>query len=112
MVTGHLDRNTPTKYLGRKEQLNVNCYTLAKLWWQQTHTNPETNSGQLPGECLEVTIQGRTIKQNLEATLFVAHCAEPTIMATGNKSAGISYRHGPNTKSHETYTTSTTSLCN
>jgi hypothetical protein len=59
MVTGHLDKTTISyNNLNQKEQLNVDCDTLAKLWWKQTHLHPHTFNGRLPGECPEIHIQG------------------------------------------------------
>ena len=81
MVTGHLDKNIPYEHLNRKEQLNVDCDTLAKLWWKQTHSKPTVFRGKLPGECRELSVQGMAIKQHLEDTIF-AHCSQPAILQT------------------------------
>ena len=59
----------------------MNCDTLAKLWWKQTQETRPTHQGRLPGECIEVKIQGIAVKQHLEEALY-AHCAQPAIMAT------------------------------
>jgi hypothetical protein len=80
-VTGHLDKHTKYEDLLRKEQLNVNCDTLAKLWWKQTYDTQTIQQGRLPGECLEIKLQGIAIKQHLEEAIF-AHCSQPAIMTT------------------------------
>lgn len=80
-VTGHLDKHTSYADLLRKEQLNVNCDTLAKLWWKHTYDIQAISQGHLPGECVEVKLQGIAIKQHLEDALF-AHCSQPAIMTT------------------------------
>ena len=89
MVTGHLDKNISYVDLNRKEQLNVDCDTLAKLWWKQTHINPQIFNGRLPGECTELHIQGVAIKQHLDESIF-SHCSRPAILQTWQRRRNMS----------------------
>jgi hypothetical protein len=89
MVTGHLDKNISYDNLNRKEQLNVDCDTLAKLWWKQTHIHPQIFHGRLPGECPEVHIQGMAIKQHLDESIF-SHCSRPAILQTWQRRRNMS----------------------
>ena len=89
MVTGHLDKNISYDDLNWKEQLNVDCDTLAKLWWKQTHINPQIFNGRLPGECMELHIQGVAIKQHLDKSIF-SHCSRPAILQTWQRRRNMS----------------------
>ena len=89
MVTGHLDKNRSYEDLNRKEQLNVDCDTLAKLWWKQTHIDPQIFNGRLPGECTEIHIQGVAIKQHLDESIF-SHCSRPAILQTWQRRRNMS----------------------
>lgn len=81
-VEGHRDNEVPWEDLNLFEQLNVQCDSMAKLYWQDTSTSTTpVIVPQLPGEGWSVHIQGTKIVQHLDDTLH-DYCSTPPILNT------------------------------
>lgn len=81
-VAGHRDDTVDWSELNLFEQLNVQCDSMAKLYWQDTFplAHPIIIHN-LPGEGWSVHIQGTKVVQHLNNTLY-EYCSTPLILQT------------------------------